>query len=48
LIQAEHEGAKRVLKSATELKIPTFENEIERAIRGYKLLFDWYSKIKKK
>ncbi|MCK4370881.1 MAG: hypothetical protein KAW03_07420, partial [Candidatus Lokiarchaeota archaeon] len=48
LIQAEHEGAKRVLKSATELKIPTFENEIERAIRGYKLLFDWHSKIKKK
>jgi len=34
LIQAEHEGAKRVLKSATELKIPTFENEIERAVRG--------------
>jgi len=48
LIQAEHEGAKRVLKSATELKIPTFENEIERAVRGYKLLFDWHSKIKKK
>ena len=48
LIQAEHEGAKRVLKSASELKIPTFENEVERAVRGYKLLFDWYSKIKKK
>jgi len=48
LIQAEHEGAKRVIKAASELKIPTFENEVERAVRGYKLLFDWYSKIKKK
>ncbi|NVM38087.1 MAG: CoA-binding protein [Candidatus Lokiarchaeota archaeon] len=48
LIQAEHEGAKRVIKSASELKIPTFENEVERAVRGYKLLYDWYSKIKKK
>ncbi len=48
LIQAEHDGAKRVLKTASELKIPTFENEIERAVRGYKLLFEWYSKIKKK
>ncbi|MFX1500034.1 MAG: CoA-binding protein [Promethearchaeota archaeon] len=48
LIQAEHEGAKRVIKSASELKIPTFENEVERAVRGYKLLFDWYSKIKRK
>ncbi|MEE9376436.1 MAG: CoA-binding protein [Candidatus Lokiarchaeia archaeon] len=48
LIQAEHEGAKRVIKSASELKIPAFENEVERAVRGYKLLFDWYSKIKKK
>ena len=48
LIQAEHDGAKRVIKSASELKIPTFENEIERAVRGYKLLYDWYSKIKRK
>ncbi|MFX1364605.1 MAG: CoA-binding protein [Promethearchaeota archaeon] len=48
LIQAEHEGAKRVIKSASELKIPSFENEIERAVRGYKLLFEWYSKIKRK
>ncbi|MFX0135944.1 MAG: CoA-binding protein, partial [Candidatus Hodarchaeota archaeon] len=48
LIQAEHEGAKRVIKSASELKIPVFENEVERAVRGYKLLYDWYSKIKKK
>lgn len=48
LIQAEHEGAKRVIKTASELKIPVFENEVERAVRGYKLLYDWYSKIKKK
>ncbi|MFW9902301.1 MAG: CoA-binding protein [Candidatus Thorarchaeota archaeon] len=48
LIQAERDGAKRVIKSASELKIPTFENEIERAVRGYKLLYDWYSKIKRK
>ncbi len=48
LIQAEREGAKRVVDSATELKIPVFENEVERAVRGYKLLYDYYSKIKKK
>lgn len=48
LIQAEHEGAKRVLKSASELKIPVFENEIERAVRAYRALYDWHSKIKKK
>jgi len=48
LIQAEKEGAKRVIKAATELKIPVFENEIERAVRGYKLLYDYYSKIKKR
>ncbi|TFG02537.1 MAG: hypothetical protein EU542_04690 [Promethearchaeota archaeon] len=48
LIQAEREGAKRVLNSASELKIPVFENEIERAVRGYKLLYNYYSKIKKK
>ncbi|MFX1571441.1 MAG: CoA-binding protein [Promethearchaeota archaeon] len=48
LIQAEREGAKRVIKSASELKIPVFENEVERAVRGYKLLYNWYSKIKKK
>ncbi|MFX0073020.1 MAG: CoA-binding protein [Candidatus Hermodarchaeota archaeon] len=48
LIQAEHEGAKRVVKAASELKIPVFENEVERAVRGFKLLYDWYSKIKRK
>ncbi len=48
LIQAEYEGAKRVVSAATALKIPVFENEVERAVRGYKLLYEWYSKIKKK
>jgi len=48
LIQAEHEGAKRVIKTASELKIPAFENEVERAVRGFKYLYDWYSKIKGK
>ncbi|MFW9865260.1 MAG: CoA-binding protein [Candidatus Thorarchaeota archaeon] len=48
LIQAEHEGAKRVIKAASELKIPVFENEVERAVRGFKLLYEWYSKIKGK
>lgn len=48
LIQAEREGAKRVLNTASELKLPVFENEIERAVRGYALLHHWYSKIKKK
>ena len=28
--------------------IQVFENEIERAGRGYKLLYDYYSKIKKR
>jgi acyl-CoA synthetase (NDP forming) len=48
LIQAEREGAKRVIKSASELKIPTFDNEVERAVRGFRLLYDYYSKIKKR
>ncbi len=48
LIQAEREGAKRVIKSASELKIPVFENEVERAVRGFRLLHDYYSKIKKR
>ncbi len=47
LIQAEKEGAKRVINAANSLKIPVFDNEIERAVRGYKLLYDWHSKIKK-
>ncbi|TXT67632.1 MAG: hypothetical protein BAJALOKI1v1_40035 [Promethearchaeota archaeon] len=48
LIQAESEGAKRVIETATELKIPVFENEVERAVRGYRLLYDYYSKIAKR
>ncbi|MHA1670557.1 MAG: CoA-binding protein [Promethearchaeota archaeon] len=48
LIQAERDGSKRVIKTASDLKIPVFENEIERAVRGYKFLFDWHSKIKRK
>lgn len=48
LIQAEHEGVKRVIKTASELKIPVFENEVERAVRGFKLLYEWHSKIKRK
>ncbi len=48
LIQAEHEGVKRVVKTASELKIPVFENEVERAVRGFKLLYEWHSKIKRK
>ncbi|MFW9824596.1 MAG: CoA-binding protein [Candidatus Thorarchaeota archaeon] len=47
LIQAEHEGAKRVQRTASKLKIPVFENEVERAVRGFKLLYKWHSKIKK-
>ncbi|MHA2006292.1 MAG: CoA-binding protein [Promethearchaeota archaeon] len=48
LIQAEREGAKRVIKTASELKIPVFENEVERAVRGFKILYEWHSKIKSK
>ena len=48
LIQADHEGAKRVKRTASDLKIPVFENEIERAVRGFKYLLDYYSKIKRK
>ncbi|TFF99697.1 MAG: hypothetical protein EU541_04315 [Promethearchaeota archaeon] len=48
LIQAEEEGARRVIKTASDLKIPVFSNEPERAVRGYKLLYHYYNKIKKK
>jgi acetyltransferase len=47
LIQAEREGANRVIEAASELKIPVFENEIERAVRAYRYLLNYYSKIKK-
>ena len=46
LIQAEQDGAKRVFKTASDLKIPVFNNEVERAVKGYKYLYDWHSKIK--
>ncbi|MGV9198339.1 MAG: CoA-binding protein [Promethearchaeia archaeon] len=48
LIQAEQEGAKRVINTASNLKIPVFENEIERAVRGYRYLLEYATKIKKK
>ena len=47
LIQAEKEGAKRVIDIATQLKIPVYENEVERAVRGYALLLKYYKEIKK-
>lgn len=47
LIQAEQEGAKRVIDIATDLKIPVFENEIERAVRGYAMLLKYYKEINK-
>jgi acyl-CoA synthetase (NDP forming) len=46
LIQAEADGAKRVFKTASDLKIPVFNNEVERAVKGYKYLYDWHAKIK--
>jgi len=42
LIQAESEGAKRVIESATELEIPVFVDEVERAIRGFSILTKYY------
>ncbi|MHA1338421.1 MAG: CoA-binding protein [Promethearchaeota archaeon] len=44
LIQAEKEGQERIVDCATQLRIPVFIDEIERAIRGYKLLLDYYQK----
>jgi hypothetical protein len=46
LIQAEDEGARRVIETASKLKIPVFSNEPERAVRGYKLLNYYYNEIK--
>jgi acyl-CoA synthetase (NDP forming) len=46
LIQAEEEGARRVIKTASKLNIPVFSNEPERAVRGYKLLNYYYNHIK--
>jgi len=47
LIQAEREGAMRVIDIATKLNIPVFENEVERAVRGYAMLLKYYKDIKK-
>jgi acyl-CoA synthetase (NDP forming) len=47
LIQAESEGAKRVIECATKLMIPVFVDEVERAIRGYAALSDYYEKAKR-
>ncbi|GAB4313915.1 MAG: hypothetical protein Kow0069_15250 [Promethearchaeota archaeon] len=41
LIHAERDGAKRIVKCSTHLKIPVFEDEVERAVRGYKALLDF-------
>lgn len=38
LIHAEHDGAKRIMRCSTQLRIPVFENEVERAVRGYHAL----------
>ncbi len=44
LIQAESEGAKRVIECATKLMIPVFVDEVERAIRGFAALIEYYEK----
>ncbi|MHA1718062.1 MAG: CoA-binding protein [Promethearchaeota archaeon] len=42
LIQAEKEGAARILEIGTKLHIPVFIDEVERAVRALKSLFDFY------
>ncbi|MHA1820903.1 MAG: CoA-binding protein [Promethearchaeota archaeon] len=42
LIQAEKEGRERIYESATELMIPVFEDEVERGIRAYAKLLEFY------
>ena len=42
LIQAEREGASRILEIGTRLQIPVFINEVERAVRSLKFLLDYY------
>ncbi len=42
LIQAEREGAARILEIGTKLQIPVFIDEIERAVRSLKFLLDFY------
>lgn len=45
LIQAERDGAERVRKIATELQIPVFVDESERAVKAFAALLKYY-KIK--
>jgi acyl-CoA synthetase (NDP forming) len=51
LIQAEKEGRERIIETATELRIPVFVDEVERAIRAYSALYKYFeykrNKIKK-
>jgi acyl-CoA synthetase (NDP forming) len=43
LIQAEKEGRERILRIATELKIPVFIDEVERAVKAFRLLLQFSS-----
>ncbi len=45
LIQAEHEGAQRIIQIGNELHIPVFINEVERGVRALKILWKYYNKI---
>lgn len=42
LIQAEREGAKRIVDIGSSLQIPVFVDEIERGVRALKCLIDFY------
>lgn len=42
LIQAESEGASRIVELATQLHIPVYIDEVERAVRGLQLLSSYY------
>lgn len=42
LIQAEKEGADRVIAIGNELNIPVFRNEVERGVRALQVLLDYY------
>ncbi|MHA1730240.1 MAG: CoA-binding protein [Promethearchaeota archaeon] len=42
LIQAEKEGRERIIQAATELNIPVFIDEVERAIRAYSAFIKFY------
>lgn len=48
LIQAEKEGRERIIDKATELRIPVFVDEAERAIRAYSALYKFYEYKRKK